>query len=258
MIAGVAEIFQRRELLGALVERSLRVRTKRSTFGIAWPLVAPFLLLALYTFVFRGVFDVPIDHYPEFLFAGLLPWSFLATTLPASMTALSTDPGLVRRAAFPLALLPISHVVAMSLYFVTTLTVFVAYLGGTGQLNWAVLPLLLGPTVALMLIVSSLSLVFTVIDVYNHDLRYLIGNILTIWFFLVPIVYRQNMAPRQVTFLRSVDPMNMVVGQFRDLLYFGQVSRPGHMALMLGAAVSAFLVALAVFRRIARDVVRDV
>jgi ABC-type polysaccharide/polyol phosphate export permease len=52
--------------------------------------------------------------------------------------------------------------------------------------------------------------------------------------------------------------MNMIVGQFRYVLYHGHVFRPAHVVLMLLACSAAFLVSLAVFRRAARNLPKEI
>src|SRR3712207_2750958 len=98
MRGAVREAHASRELFTALVQRNLRLRAKRSLMGVAWPIVAPLFLLALYAYVFNRVFTVPIDHYPEYLFAGLLPWTFLAQTRGVVTGSLTAEADLIRRA----------------------------------------------------------------------------------------------------------------------------------------------------------------
>jgi ABC-type polysaccharide/polyol phosphate export permease len=246
------------ELLRALVERQLRVRRKRSLLGAGWPAIAPVLMQMLYVFVFGAVFDVGIPRYPEFLFTGLLPWTFLAQTLGQSVTSISSEPDLIRRSPFHYELLPIATVFVMGMYFLVTLLGFVVFLAVRHHLVYWVLPALVLPLVALFLLVSSISMVLALVDVYNRDLRQVLGNLLTVWFFLVPIVYRPGMAPKPVRFLRSVDPMNMIVGQFRDVLHFGQLSRPLHAALMLVVCTALFFGCRVVFRRLSRELAKDI
>src|SRR5436189_201491 len=117
------------ELFVALVERQLRARAKRTWMGVVWPIVSPAFLLFLYVFVFQSVFKVPIPHYSWFLFAALLPWTFLVQTLGVGLTCLALEPELIRRAPFPYELIPLSNVAVMGMYFLTSLTVFVAFLG---------------------------------------------------------------------------------------------------------------------------------
>jgi lipopolysaccharide transport system permease protein len=249
----------RLDLLRVLVSRQLKLRAKRSAIGVAWPVLSPFVLFALYLFVFHGVFRVPgVDRYPEFLFAGLLPWTFLTQSLGLAVTSVSTEPELVRRARFPYELLPIATTTAMLSYFLVTLTAFLVYLGVTGGLHVAILPVVVLPLMALYLFVTGLALVLAWIDVHNRDLRMVLQNILTVWFFLVPIVYRQDMVTKRLLFLRSIDPANLVVGQFRAVLYYGRIVNRSHIVLMLLICVAFFTLCLALFRRLSVDLAKDV
>jgi ABC-type polysaccharide/polyol phosphate export permease len=246
------------ELLRTLIERQLRLRSKRTWFGVVWPLVAPLFLLALYVFVFQGVLDEDMNHYGEFLCAGLLPWTFIAISLPEAVTSLSQEPELIRRAPFPHALLPISAVLMMAMYFTLTLSGFVVYLAIVGRLAVGLLPVLAVPVAALVLLAMGLGTLLSLIDVYNRDLRAVLANLLTIWFFLVPIVYRPERTPSALRFLRSVDPMNLIVGQFRDILFWGHLSRPVHLVTMLALCGAVFVLAVVIVDRCIAILPQDV
>ena len=246
------------QLLWVLVERQILIRSKRSMVGTFWPAISPLFMLVLYSFVFRRIFEVPIDRYPEFLVAGLLPWAFLSQSVSAAISSLSVEADLIRRAPFRHELIPTSMVLSMALYFVATLVMFGAYLAYHGRLAWSLAPALLVPTVAVVLFVAGIGQLVSLFDIYNRDLRFVIGNALTIWFFLLPIVYRHDMVPDSLEFLRSVDPMNMIIGQFRDILYYQSIQRPDHFVLMLVVCVVFYVVCLRVFRAFSRDLPKDV
>jgi lipopolysaccharide transport system permease protein len=258
-LAGLARAaVGRLPLLTALIVRQLRLRSKRSPMGVMWPIVAPVLLLALYVFVFHHVFRVPIHNYAEFLFAGLLPWTFLAQTLGSAVVSLSNEPELIRRTRFPYELLPLANVTAMSVYFLASLGGFVLYLAIAGHLVVALLPALVFPLLSLYLFVAALALVLALIDVYNRDLRQVLANLLTVWFFLVPIVYQQARLGPELHFLQSVDPANVIVGQFRAVLYYGNLSHPSHMAELLALCLATWLICLTVFRRFSPRLPKEV
>jgi ABC-type polysaccharide/polyol phosphate export permease len=253
-VPGVA----RRELLRTLVERQLRLRAKRSVLGVLWPVVAPLFLLALYTFVFGSVFEAPIDRYGIYLFAGLLPWTFLVQTVHDALQSISFEPDLVRRAPFPHELLPLSRVAVMLLPFLVVLLGFVGWVAATDDLRPALLPLLPVAVVALVLLVATLAVLLALVDVFNRDLRQVLNNLLTVWFFLVPIVYSPRMAGDRLEVVRALDPVHRVVGLFRDVLYDGRVGDWWPWVLTpLGCAL-AFVAGLALFRRLAVDLAKEV
>jgi ABC-type polysaccharide/polyol phosphate export permease len=138
------------------------------------------------------------------------------------------------------------------------MTLFIGWLAIGGNLPLATLPVLPFVLAALILLVTGICIVVSLIDVYSHDLRQVLGNLLTIWFFIVPIVYRPGMAPGGARFLRSVDPMNMIVGQMRDALYFGRLSRPWHLVLMLLVSAAVLALSIVVFRRFSTSLAKDV
>ena len=76
---------------------------------------------------------------------------------------------------------------AMQAFF-TVLTLLILLAGFVvgqalyGDLAIGLLPLLSLPLASLVLLVSSGSLLLAVIDVYNRDMRYVLNNVLTVWF----------------------------------------------------------------------------
>lgn len=245
-------------MLRVLVYRQLKLLRKRSLLGLLWPLLTPLVMLALYIFVFHTVLDVAIPRYGVFLFAGLMPWSFLSQTLGTAVTSLSFEAELIRRARFPYWLIPLATEVALSTYFLLTLAGFVGYLAVIGVLRWAVLPLVLFPVVSLYFFVGAVACVLALIDVYNRDLRQVLGNILTVWFFLVPIVYQQNTLSRGLLFMRSVDPLNLIIGEFRSVLYYGKAAQPLHQIIVLFATAGLLMLATAMIGRISSSLPKDV
>lgn len=255
---GSARAVGRAELLRTLVERQLRLRAKRSLIGVVWPLLAPLMLFGLYAFVFGSVFDVPVHDYPAYLYVGLIPWTFLVQTVHDALQSISFEPELVRRAPFPYELLPLSRVVVMAIPFVILLAGFVVARVVTGSLHLELLPLLVVPVVSITGIVAGLALLMALFDVFNRDLRYVLNNLLTVWFFLVPIVYHPHMETGALRAVTTVDPMRLVIGQFRDVLYTGRISSPLSFALTTVGCVVFVVAALVVFRRLAVDLAQDV
>ena len=248
-----------RELLVTLVERQARLRLKRSFMGVLWPLVAPFFLFALYRFVFGSIFRAPVEDYGVYLFAGLLPWTFLLQTVHDALQSISFELDLVRRAPFAHHLLPLSRVCVMVIPFLVLLLLFVAYLAlfsGRG-VDPSVLPGLAVPVASVVLLVAALSTVLALLDVFNRDLRYLLHNLFTVWFFLVPIVYHQRMVSDRVRTVTAVDPMRWIIEQFRDVLYHGRFE-PLEAGLTLLACGALFVGAMVTFGRLSVDLAKEI
>ena len=249
-----------RELLVTLVERQVRLRLKRSFMGVLWPLVAPLFLFALYRFVFGSIFPAPVDDYGIYLFAGLLPWTFLLQTVHDALQSISFELDLVRRAPFPHHLLPLSRVVVMAVPFLTLLGGFVVCLEvlTARGVAWGALPALVLPLASLLLLVAAASMLLALVDVFNRDLRYLLHNLFTVWFFLVPIVYHQRMVSDWMRDVTAIDPMRWIIEQFREVLYHGRTGDLGEAGATVVACAGLFVAASIAFGRLSADLAKEV
>src|SRR4051794_33251160 len=191
------QIFRFRGLLMTLTSRELKARYRGSVLGFLWSLANPLLLLAVYTFVFSVVFQsrVPgIEPYALFVVCGLFPWIWLSTsTLEGSMSLIANS-GLIRKAVFPAELLPLVVVLSNLVHLLLAMPVVLAALlatsllthhavGGTAVL---VLPLVL---LLHLPMVAGLALGAAALTVHFKDTRDLLANLLTLLFFLTPILY---------------------------------------------------------------------
>jgi lipopolysaccharide transport system permease protein len=215
-------------------------------------------MFALYTFVFHTIFNVSIHRYPVYLFAGLLPWTYLSQTLPVAVISVSREAELIRRARFPYAFLPMASTGAGLVFMLVTLGGFVVVLAATGQVYASMLPFLVLPVVGVYLFVTGLALLLAIVDVYNRDLRQVLSNIILVWFFLVPIVYSQSTLSRHLGFVVNYDPVSFIVGEFREFLYWGHFGSPGRTVAMITICGGFFLVCLALFRRIEPELAKNV
>ena len=101
-------LFTSRELLGAIVQRELRGRYRRSRLGMLWSLVHPLMSIAVYALVFRYLLKFTpgpgdpsgLDVFALWVLCGLLPWLFFANTTTMGMRAIVDNQGLVKNVSF--------------------------------------------------------------------------------------------------------------------------------------------------------------
>jgi ABC-type polysaccharide/polyol phosphate export permease len=114
------------------------------------------------------------------------------------------------------------------------------------------------PVTSLILLVTSISMLLALLDVFTRDFRYVLNNLLTVWFFLVPIVYHRKMVNGPVRTITTADPMRWIIDQFRSVLYDGHIDSFVAPVLTLAACCMVFVVSLQVFRRLAVDLAKEV
>src|SRR6266704_3863136 len=108
------ELPTRAELILSLARRELVARYKGSVLGVIWALLTPVVMIAIFTFIFAGVFGARFGassshwDYALYLFCGLLPWTMFQETVQESAKTIIAHANLVKRVVFPLETLPVA------------------------------------------------------------------------------------------------------------------------------------------------------
>jgi ABC-type polysaccharide/polyol phosphate export permease len=238
-----------RGLLRGLVQRDLAVKYKGSLLGVAWSLLHPLVMVAVYTLAFRYVVRVPIERFPLFLLSGLLPWMFFTSALSAATGAVADNGTLVRKVAFPRAVLPIAAIASALVQFLLMYTVLVptALVMGAGlSLSWAaLLPVVLLQTA----FTAGLGLLLATAYVFVRDARHLLDVALQVWFWLTPIVYAASLAPETLRRWLRLNPMMHFVTAYQQIVTQHAVPSPATFALLAAMAAVSLTLGWAVFAR---------
>jgi ABC-2 type transport system permease protein/lipopolysaccharide transport system permease protein len=253
-------LLRQRGLLITLVARELNARYRGSVLGYFWSLVNPLLLLAVYSFVFGVVFQPArasaTDPYALFLITGLFPWVWVSTSLLEGTVSLSANSGLIRKAVFPIEVLPMVAVLASLVHFLLALPILVTALIASHALGYAVggLSAILLPVVVLLQLplVGGLTLGLAAVNVHFKDVRDLLGNLLTLLFFMTPILYPLSFVP--VPWLRDVirwaNPFTCYTLAYQELLFYGRLPGPELWLQMAAIALVAWVVGASLFSRL--------
>ncbi|MFI5198735.1 MAG: ABC transporter permease, partial [Thermoanaerobaculia bacterium] len=115
MLKNLAGLWRHRALAHVLVARELKARYRGSVLGFFWSLLNPLLMLAVYAIVFAVIFTgrgPATSPYAIFLFSGLLPWTWLSSSLTDAAASLTTHGALLKKILFPAEVLPLVAVLA--------------------------------------------------------------------------------------------------------------------------------------------------
>src|SRR5215471_6328920 len=223
MLRNLAQLPRYRGLIQSLVARELKARYRGSVLGFFWSFVNPLLLLLVYTFVFKFVMPAPkgTDPYPLFMFCGLLPWTWFASSLMESSGALISGGNLIKKVLFPAEVLPIVTVTANMVHFFLALPILVIFLVvyqaplTAGELAWF-------PFVVLVQYVFTLScaLILSALTVHFRDIKDILANLLTLWFFATPIIYSYKNAPDIARRFMNLNPFAHLAISYQEILFF--------------------------------------
>jgi lipopolysaccharide transport system permease protein len=230
-------VWSHRDLLVSLVRRQFQLRYRQSFVGFAWALLPALATLGVGAILFRGVLNVGTGgvNYSVFAMSALIPWTFLANSMPQGVTSVAQNLAIVTRLAFPRAVLPLSIVGLSLLDLLVAAVAFVviALVTGSGlpaTAAWAPLLLLL----EIPLIVGVI-LLGAALNVFARDIKLAVPLVVQLWLFLTPVMYGLPTEPGLRGFYLA-NPMTGLVVSFRRVLVFG---RPPDLDLLLPTIIGA-------------------
>ena len=261
MLPNLARLFRYRGLIQSLVARELKARYRGSVLGFFWSFINPLLLLLVYSAVFKyvmkGAHDPRVEPYALFMFCGLLPWTWFASSLTESAGVLISGGNLIKKVLFPAEILPIVSVLANMVHFFFGLPILAGFLlyyqRPLNASELAVFPLVV---LVQLVLTIGFALILSALTVHFRDIRDILSNLLTFWFFATPIIYPyfifdDPLNPAwQATWLK-LNPFTHLAITYQEILFFsGPV---GHLKLLLvlGAiSIVFFFFAYFVFDRL--------
>ncbi|MEP6769353.1 MAG: ABC transporter permease [Acidobacteriota bacterium] len=253
---------RQRPLVVALTKRELSARYRGSALGFVWSLINPLLLLLVYATVFRFVFTPRADvrPYALFLFGGVLVWGFVSAALLDAAETFRTNGPLLRKTTVAPEVFPavavgarLSHL-CLALPVLGAAILFAALTGaaapGAALFQFPFVLLLLAATVfGLALAVSSLA-------VHFGDVRDLIGNLLTLAFFLTPVLYPAASVPQRWRPFLWLNPFAIFFSAVHESAFFFRPIAASAWAGMVLTAAVALLAGAWVFDRL-RDSIAE-
>lgn len=215
------ELWAYRYLFYRMALRPIQARYRQTVLGISWAVIKPAVGALVFTVFFGKLLRVE-EHvrvpYPLFIYAGLLPWNFMASTVSGAAGNTVGNAGLINKVYFPRILLPLSVLGATLLDFAIAATVLVGIMvwyGAVPGLGVLLLPVVLLGVVGCAIGIGSL---LSALNVWYRDFRYVLPMLIQTWMFLTPVIYPEGIVPERFRWLANLNPMTGLVTAFRSCL----------------------------------------
>lgn len=246
-------------LLVELVRRDFSMRFAGSALGVAWAVLQPLSLVILYWFVFTVIFPAAggggrfraadlaggTGNYVLFLIAGLVPWLGFNEGVIRGTTSIVENSAMVRRLTFRSEVLVVVPNLSAILFELVGLALLFLYIGLNGGSLWGIWVLPFAILLQLMLQVG-LAWILATVHVFFRDVLPILGFVLSILFYLSPILYA--VPARWETFF-FWNPLTPLFGLFRSAALSAPLPSAGSIVLLMVVALGAFGLGLALFRR---------
>jgi lipopolysaccharide transport system permease protein len=254
------DLIQQRNLIWELTARNLKVRYRRSVFGFLWSILNPLFNALVLNFVFSTLLGTPIERFGLFITVGLVAWNAFAGSVLESMSTITGSAHMVTRVRFPASVLPIS----------TTLTNMINFVLATPAILIMMLvtrtpphiQMVMYPWALLCLFCFSLGIAFlaAATNVFFRDTRNFLDVLISLWFFLTPIIYNldavfvSQWGQRLVYWL---NPMASIITLFRHMFYTGYWDAPTFVLRTTLASAAAMIVGWLFFLKLSDSFVEE-
>lgn len=220
---------EKRYLLLNMAKTDIKKRFQGSVLGIFWAVIAPLIMLAIYTVIFSEIFSIKWNaasankfEFALMLFCGLCMYNMFSTVLGRSVGLIEQNQNFVKKVVFPLEILPIT--ITLSALFdcvISILILIVAKIGITMTMEWTVLqvPLVLLPHVVFCL---GMAYFFSAVSVYLKDMANVISIIITICMYASPVFFPLEAIPERFRIFLMLNPMTYGIENMRAAIIHGQ------------------------------------
>lgn len=209
-------------LVVELVRRELKLRYRGTWLGFFWTLLNPLIMTLVYTLVFSHFLHIGIPKFPAFLLCGLLPWTMWFTESVLMGTSCFVDyAAFLKNAIFPSQILPIVAVSTGMINYIFSIPLLIVLLMSfkiTLKLTIIALPVIM--TIQFLFTLGIVYFTATY-NVFFRDLRYIIQHILSVLFFLTPIMYEFSVIPSRFHIFLNLNPMTHLIDAYRKILLYG-------------------------------------
>lgn len=232
----VKSLVRNRSLIFQLAQREVLGRYRGSLIGVAWSLLQPLLMLAVYTFVFTEIFQARwgltqanTGVFALALFAGLIFYGFFAECAMKAPGLLLQNPSYITKIVFPLEILPVVSTLS-SLFSafasLVVLGIFVLLLRGALPVTFGFAFVLLIP---LAIFCIGMGWILAALGIYLRDLGMIVNPLTTAMMFLLPVFYPLSQVPERwrswvlanpLTYLIESARAAVLMGKTPDMLFF--------------------------------------
>ena len=236
------ELWAYRELLYFLVWRDVKVKYKQTFIGVAWAIIQPLASMIIFSVIFGHLAGINPGlgiPYPLFVFAGLLPWSYFASSLSLSSSSLTGNSNLVTKVYFPRLVIPLAAIVSPLIDFLMAFLILIALFAWYGRTpNWHTVAI---PAFLFLALLTALGvgLWLSCLNVRYRDVPYEIPFVTQLWLYTTPVIYPVSIIHKDWQWVIALNPMTGVIESFRWAVL--GVGVPRYTVFFIGLAMGTCL-----------------
>ena len=235
------ELKDYRFALDNLVLKDFRIRYRNMSLGILWSVVNPLVMLSVLVFIFMYVYpQQKMPYFPIFVLLGLIGYNFFNLSMASATNSILENSNLIKKVIFPRIFIPLSVVLSQLIHFaiqLMLLAVFILIFRVPLTWSYAWLPLIY---LVELLFIMGLCFITSALNVFYHDVYYLVMSSLTLLFWFTPIFYPLSKVheslPKAAYGLYILNPLAGCIDASRNAVIFN--TNPDAVAFGFACAIA--------------------
>ena len=239
-----------------MATNALERQYRTSFLGIGWMLIMPVMQVAIFAIIMPVIRSTPHESdYVLYLVSTFPLWSFIVSSLLKSATTLIVEAETIKRSMVSTTVFPLSTVLQQFYSFLVSFTVMVtvwAAVSGSWHASVLLVPIYIVPV---LIAVAAIGVALAFLTPYVHDMPECVHVVVSVLFWLTPVVYPLASVPARARGWYSLNPVYLLMRPISELTYAGTLPGVADTGACLAVAAAAVAVAFAVHRRCARNFV---
>lgn len=216
--------YQHSYMIRSMVVRDIRARYIGSFLGFFWTIIHPITQIIIYYFIFSVILRIRLGpeyggtNFAVWLIAGILPWLFFAEVVTRSPTAVLEQSSIITKTVFPSELLPVTSLITAIINHLIGMVFFIGFLLVSGYGISLNILLIIPIFFAIGIFALGIAWALSALNVFLRDIGQIVGVLVSIWFFITPIIYPLNAIPENYQKVYGLNPMLHMIEAYRSAL----------------------------------------
>lgn len=254
----VQDLKKYREFLKSNVKKDIRGKYKGSFLGVLWSFINPLLSVLVYAIVFPYIMRVKIENYLIYLITGIIPWTFFTSSINMGMISILSNADIIKKVYFPRIILPISTVTSCLVNFLISCLIILLFCIGSGlgisiQLLW--LPLVV---IIQYIMLLGFTFILSAIEMYMRDIEHIVNFILSMAFYVTPILYTPDIFPNKLAWVLKLNPMAYLVNAYRSIFFYQSMPDLASLGVVGIFSIAIFFIGYFIFEKLQKGFAEEV
>ncbi len=190
-----------------------------STLGYFWSMLNPLLRFGVYHFVFSYLFVTKLHKFTLYLLTGVFFWNFFQDVTSSAIGAIRSRARLTKTIYFPRHLLVYASSATAIFSFTINISLIVLIVLIFDHVSWLQIFSII-PFILLIFLGTGIGLILSILFVHFRDITEIWGVILTVGFWLTPIMYDPKYIPGTLATIALLNPLGRILVLLRAYLIY--------------------------------------